>query len=115
LSKIKVYHNPRCSKSRCAIDLLKNNNIDFEVVEYLKQGLSITTIQGIVAKLNTPFETMFRKNEEAYKKLIKGKNLQKDELLTLLIQHPELMERPIFESDKVAVVARPAELILSHI
>jgi arsenate reductase len=115
LSKIQIYHNPRCSKSRCAIELLDNQSKNFEVIEYLKVGLTIAHIQEIVAKLNTPFETLLRKNEEPYKNLIKGKNLGQDEIINILVENPILLERPIFVSEKVAVVARPAELILPHL
>ena len=63
---MKIYHNPRCSKSRCAVDWLKENNIDFEVVEYLKNPLSKAELRQILTQLNIPASALLRKSEEVY-------------------------------------------------
>jgi len=109
---MKIYHNPRCSKSRCAVDWLKENNIDFEVVEYLKNPLSKDELQQILTQLNISASTLVRKSEEEYNKFIINETLSEDEILDLMVQFPKLIERPIVVGDKFAVIARPLENLI---
>ena len=93
--EVKVYHNPRCSKSRMALDYLKNNHIEFDVVEYLKDPLTKEELKDILIKLNiSPLELM-RKQETDYKLHVNGKNLSEDQLIRAMIDYPKIMERPI--------------------
>ena len=112
---MKIYHNPRCSKSRCAVDWLKENNIDFEVVEYLKNPLSKDELQQILAQLNTPASALVRKSEEEYNQFIKDQVLSEDEILDLMVKFPKLIERPIVVGDKFAVIARPLENLIEKV
>ena len=107
-----VYHNPRCSKSRCALELLAEKKQAFDVVEYLKNTPTKTELQAIIDKLGIAPEALVRKGEEEYKQLFKGKTLSNDEWIDAMIQFPKLIERPIVVVGNKAVIARPTERIL---
>ncbi len=107
-----VYHNPRCSKSRCALDFLNVQKLDFKVIEYLKDVPSKAELQAIIYKLGIAPEALVRKGEEEYKQLFKGKTLSNDEWIDAMIQFPKLIERPIVVVGNKAVIARPTERIL---
>jgi arsenate reductase len=107
-----VYHNPRCSKSRCALDFLAERQLDFSVVEYLKNTPTKTELQAIIKKLGIAPEVLIRKGEDEYKLHFKGKTLSNDEWIAAMIQFPKLIERPIVVVGDKAVIARPTERIL---
>jgi arsenate reductase len=107
-----VYHNPRCSKSRCALELLAEKKQAFDVVEYLKNTPTKTELQAIIDKLGIVPEALVRKGEEEYKQHFKGKTLSNDEWIDAMIQFPKLIERPIVVVGDKAVIARPTERIL---
>lgn len=108
-TEIKVLHNPRCSKSRCAIDFLRSKDKSFEVIEYLDKPLSKEDIRVILRKLNIPVEQWVRKNEEDYKTHFKGKTLSEDEWIDAMLKFPKLIERPVVIVGDKAVIARPIE------
>ncbi len=112
---MKIYHNPRCSKSRCAVDWLKENDIDFEVVEYLKNPLSKDELQQILIQLNIPASALVRKSEDEYIRFIKDEVLSEDEILDLMVKFPKLIERPIVIGDTFAVIARPLENLVEKL
>lgn len=112
MKKITVYHNPQCSKSRCAIDFLKEKNADFDVLEYLKQPLNEQQLRELIQILGIKPEALVRKNEEIYKVNFKGKVLSDDEWIKVLAEYPKLIERPIVVCNGRAVIARPTERIL---
>jgi arsenate reductase len=112
---MKVYHNPRCSKSRCAVDWLKENNIDFEVVEYLKNPLTKAELLQILTQLNISASALVRKSEEEYNQYIKNETLSEDEILDLIVKFPKLIERPIVVGDTFAVIARPLENLVEKL
>ena len=112
---MKIYHNPRCSKSRCAVDWLKENKIDFEVVEYLKNLLSRDELQQILTQLKISASELLRKSEEEYNQFIKGRVLSEDEILDLMVKFPKLIERPIVVTDQFAVIARPLENLIEKV
>lgn len=107
-----VYHNPRCSKSRCALELLAEKKQAFDVVEYLKNTPTKTELQAIIDKLGIAPEALVRKGEDEYKLHFKGKTLSNDEWIAAMIQFPKLIERPIVVVGNKAVIARPTERIL---
>ncbi len=107
-----IYHNPSCSKSRGAMQILEDRGVDFEMIEYLKTPLSPETLQDILKLLpNKPAELV--RNDKRFKEL----GLKRDDyqdgpaVVALLTQHPELMERPIVVKDGRAVIARPSEKV----
>ena len=106
---MKIYHNPRCSKSRCALNWLQEKSFDFEVVDYLKNPLISAEIKSILTKLKMNAFDLLRKNETEYKEHIQGKNLKEDDIIELMSKYPKLIERPIVVWDGKAVVARPLE------
>ena len=106
---MKIYHNPRCSKSRCALGWLQEKSFDFEVVDYLKNPLISAEIKSILTQLKMNAFDLLRKNETEYKEHIQGKNLKEDDIIELMSKYPKLIERPIVVWDGKAVVARPLE------
>jgi arsenate reductase (glutaredoxin) len=106
-----IYHNPRCSKSRCGIEYLQNKGIAFEIVRYLDTPLNAAELTDLVAKLGISPEQLVRKSEDLYKTTYKGKQLSDSEWIEVLALNPVLIERPIVVHNERAVVARPTERI----
>ncbi len=113
---ITIYHNPRCSKSRQTLQLLKDNNIEPVVIEYLQTPPSEQTLDKILTRLNmTPLELM-RKKEAAFKENhLDNPELSRSELISAMITHPILIERPIVTTDHKAAIGRPPENVLEII
>lgn len=109
MSKVIVYHNPRCSKSRQALELVKNKTNDIEVVEYLKTPLSEKELANVIELLGIKPEDLIRKKEQDFKDNFKGKELTDKEWIEAMIEYPKLMERPIIVNGKKAVIGRPPE------
>ena len=102
-----IYHNARCKKSREGLEILKNSGKEFEIREYLKQPLDEKELKKLLKKLEiTPIQ-LVRKNEKIWKEEYKGKDLSDDELINVMAKNPKLIERPVVESDKNAVIGRP--------
>lgn len=106
---MKIYHNPRCSKSRQTLDLIKEANIDVEIVEYLKEIPSKDELKDVLSKLGKRPVEILRKGEADYKENFKGKELSDDEWIDAMIAYPKLIERPIVVKDNKAVLGRPPE------
>jgi arsenate reductase len=111
MSNYKVYHNPRCSKSRMAVDYLDTQNKEYEVVEYLKTSPSVSDLTDILEKLGMKAEELIRKGEPDFKENFKGKTLSENEWIEAMVKFPKLIERPIVMLGGKAVVARPTEKI----
>ena len=112
---MKIYHNPRCRKSRQTLEIIKKNKKEFEIVEYLKDNLGISELEIIIEKLGiTPIE-LVRKNELIWKENYKGKNLSDKEIVQAMIENPKIMERPIVVNGEKAVLGRPPENVLKII
>jgi arsenate reductase len=108
---IKIYHNPRCRKSREGLELLEKSGKDFEIVKYLEDIPSKEELKSIIEYLNISPEKLIRKNEAIWKDNYRGKDLSDDQILHAMIAHPKLIERPIVVNDKRAVIGRPPEKI----
>lgn len=108
---IRIYHNPRCRKSREGLALLEAKNIQFEVVKYLETPLNKEELTGLLQKLQIKPIQLIRKNEAIWKEKFKGKALSDDEIIKAMVNYPKLIERPIVTNQDKAVVARPAEKI----
>ena len=108
---IKVYHNPRCRKSREALAYLEEKGVAFEVRQYMKDEESMTAIEleEVLDALNMDAIDLVRKNEVLWKQEYRDLELGEDEIILAMIENPRLMERPIIMSGDKAVVARPAE------
>jgi len=109
---MKIYHNPRCTKSRQALQLLQEKGIEPEVIEYLKEPLTEDELLEVIDKLDITPEELVRKNEADWKENFKGKDLDDNEIVFAMIEYPKLMERPIIVNGDKAVVARPTEKLL---
>ena len=112
---MKIYHNPRCSKSRQTLEILIKKNADFEIVEYLKDKLSITDLEEIIAKLEINTIELIRKNESVWKEKFKGRNLNDKEIIQAMIDNPKIIERPIVVNGNKAILGRPPENVLKII
>ncbi len=113
---IKIYHNPRCSKSRQALQLLQDKGIQVEVIEYLKNPPSTTELDHILQILELEPKQIVRSKEEEYKKLgLDQKNFSRKEYIDILVKHPVLIERPIVVNGNRAAIGRPPENILKVI
>ena len=106
--KYTIYHNARCKKSREGLELLKNSGKEFVIREYLKDPLSAKELEQLLAKLSYTSIQLVRTGEKIWKENYKGKDLSEDELIHIMVENPKLIERPIVENDKNAVVGRPA-------
>lgn len=110
MSQWKIYHNPKCSKSREALTLLQQNGIEAEVIEYLHQPLSEKELYELLQKLDSPPASLVRIKEEAYQN--NPFELQSPKTIAQhLAQNPRLMERPVVMKDNIAVIGRPIEKI----
>lgn len=108
---MKILHNNRCSKSRCALELLQDKGVDLEIVRYLDEPLSRTELKELLDKLKLPLEDVIRKGEREYKENFKGKKLSENDWLEALVRFPKLLERPIVIKGDKAIIARPPERV----
>ena len=108
---IKIYHNPRCRKSREGLELLEKSGKEFEIIKYLEEVPSMEELKEIIKFLGITPENLVRKNEAIWKENYKGRTLSEDELVEAMVKHPKLIERPIVIKGAKAVVGRPAERI----
>ena len=107
----KIYHNPRCSKSRATLALLEERGIDADIVDYLATPPSRDVLRRLLRKLGAPALTMVRTDEPEFQPY-KGRALDDDQILDLLVAHPRLLQRPIVEIDTKARIGRPPERVL---
>ena len=111
---MKIYHNPRCSKSRMTLALLISKTSEFEIIDYLKNPLKFEEIKLIIEKLNIKPIELVRINESIWKKnYIKNKQLTDEEIIIAMRDNPKLIERPIVTTNKKAIIGRPPENVLS--
>ena len=108
---VTIYHNPRCSKSRGALALLREHGIEPEIVEYLKTPLDRDALAALLALLGCRPRDVMRSKEAAYREHAVAL-LGDDEQLAALAEHPILLERPIVVAGARAVVGRPPERVL---
>tara|TARA_B100000900_G_scaffold399280_1_gene401651 strand:+ start:99 stop:437 length:339 start_codon:yes stop_codon:yes gene_type:complete len=112
---MKIYHNPRCTKSRQTLALLQENGVDLQVVEYLKDLLTIEDLSELIGFLGIEPLALVRKNEAVWKEQFKGKKLSDKEVIKAMVENPKLIERPIVVKQKKAVLGRPPENVLKLI
>ena len=106
---MKIYHNPRCSKSRETLSLIQSHGIEPEIIEYLKTPPSPQALKVVLAQLGIPAESLIRKGEAIYKEKFKGKSLSEDEWIAAMSEYPKLIERPIVINNGKAVLGRPPQ------
>jgi len=112
-ANITIYHNPRCSNSRGALELLRSRGVEPAVVEYLKTPLDAAQLTALVARLGVPVRALMRSKEDAYHTLGLGDAQRSDaELIAAMAAHPELLNRPIVVTPRGAALCRPPERVL---
>lgn len=106
---MKIYHNPRCTKSRQTLALLEEAGVQPEIVKYLEDVPTTEDLKDLLVKLNMKAADLLREGEKAYKEMIKGKTFGDEELIQIMVENPKLIERPIVVRGNKAVLGRPPE------
>ncbi|MEO8762502.1 MAG: arsenate reductase (glutaredoxin) [Bacteroidia bacterium] len=106
MKKLTIYHNPRCSKSRKALETLTEKGEEVDVIEYLKTPLTKKILKNLLMKLNMKPIDIIRVNEDVFKDNFKGKNFTDDEWIQILIENPILLQRPIVVGEYKAEIMR---------
>lgn len=113
MNDTRLYHNPRCSKSRGALELLRERGIEPRVVAYLETPPSAGELRELLHMLQVPARSLLRTGESEYDALALGNPaLSDDQLIEAMVTHPRLIERPIFVHGRRAVIGRPPERVL---
>ena len=113
MSEFTIYHNPRCSKSRQTLKLLRDQGIEPEVVEYLKEPPDRTELRKIIRALGIPARELIRRGEKLFQDVGDPDIRYSDSAaVNLLAEHPKLMERPIVMCNNRAIIGRPPEQVL---
>lgn len=113
MSSTLIYHNPRCSKSRQALELLTGRGIDPEVIRYLDTPPDAATLSELLKLLGINARQLMRSGEEVYRELqLDNPELSEADLVQAMVDYPRLIERPIVVHNGQAVLARPPEKLL---
>ena len=108
----KLLHNPRCSKSRQTLALLQEKGIQPEIIEYLKDILTKAELQQIIALLSISAHALLRNTEAEYKTLGLNPQSNESDILNAMLEHPKLIQRPVFIYNNKAAIGRPPENVL---
>lgn len=112
---MKIYHNPRCRKSRETLALIGGKGLKPEIILYLDNPPSRKELKEIISTLGIKPVELIRKGESIYKENYKGEDLTDNQWIDAMIKHPKLIERPIVVKGKKAVIGRPPENVLTII
>ena len=113
MTDLTLYHNPRCSKSRGALELLEERGLNPTVVRYLETPPDAATLQALLARLGIGARQLLRTGEDEYKSLdLANPALTDEQLIAAMAEHPKLIERPILVAGDKAVIGRPPEKVL---
>ena len=113
MTDLTLYHNPRCSKSRGALELLEARGLAPTVVRYLETPPTAVELKALLGKLNISARQLLRSGEDEYKTLnLADASLSEAQLIEAMVQHPKLIERPILIAGDKAVIGRPPEKVL---
>ncbi len=107
-----LYHNPRCSKSRATLALLRERGLEPRIVEYLKTPPSADEVRALARKLGRPVAALLRRKEPEYARLDLGPDTPDDVAARAVAEHPRLLERPILVVGDRAAIGRPPEAVL---
>ena len=107
---ITIYQKPTCTTCRQVYAALRDAGVDFDAVDYYTDPISKTKLRELLRKMKMPARELLRTKEEIYRTLRLGeRDLSDDEIVDLMVEHPDLIQRPIVEKGARAIVARPAE------
>lgn len=113
MSKITIYHNPRCSKSRQTLELLGTHGVEADIIEYLKTPPNVGQLTDILDLLGMEPRELMRTGEPEYKdNALDNPGLSRDQLIQAMVDHPRLIQRPIVLSRDKAALGRPPENVL---
>ena len=113
MTELTLYHNPRCSKSRGALELLEARGLAPTVVHYLETPPSAAELRALLAKLGLSARQLLRSGEDEYQTLnLADASLSEAQLIDAMVAHPKLIERPILVAGDKAAVGRPPEKVL---
>lgn len=116
MTAITLYHNPDCSKSRAALALLEENDVQITIVYYLEEPLERSELEKLLGQLGLPLRDLLRRNEAEYEQFALGdETLSEDIVYELVLKHPILIQRPIAVAGNRALIARPPERVLELI
>ena len=104
---LRIYHNPRCKKSRAGLAYLNSKTSVYEKVDYLRNGLSTDEIREMVLKLHLPPKELIRTNEDVFKKELRSKSFNDNEWIQILKENPKLLKRPVIVGKHKAVIGDP--------
>ncbi len=110
-----IYHNPRCSKCREALDLLEQNNCTIEIREYLKEPPTKKELKELLTKLNCKVSAIIRKSEPLYLEKYAESECTEAQWIKILSENPILIERPIVIDGERAVIGRPPSLVINFV
>jgi len=107
---ITIYQKPTCTTCRQVYAALRDAGVDVDAVDYYTDPISKTKLRELLRKMKLPARELLRTKEEIYRTLSLGeRDLSDDEIVDLMVKHPDLMQRPIVEKGSRAILARPAE------
>ena len=106
---VKIYHNPRCGKSRETLQLIRDKGIDPAIYEYLKEPLTSSQLEELINLLGIEAKDLVRTTEAIFKEQFKGKDLSAAEWIEAMIAYPKLIQRPIVVNGNKAILGRPPE------
>lgn len=109
---MKIYHNPRCSKSRQTLAIIQKAGKKVEIIDYQNQVPTEEELTAIIKLLEINAEDLVRKSEDIYKEKFKGKKITQQEWVKIMVEHPKLIERPIVISGDKAIIGRPPEKVI---
>jgi len=109
---VTIYHNPRCSKSRATLALLREHGVEPEIIEYLKTPPSRIELDRILVMLGIEPETLMRKGENEYRETVMGRALSRQQKIAAMVSTPVLIERPVVVCNGRAAIGRPPENVL---
>ncbi len=109
---MRIYHNPRCSKSRETLKLIQETSKEIEIIEYLKNPMTFEELELILSKLSIDPINLVRKKEKIWKENFNNKKLNDNEIIQIMIDNPKIIERPIVINGMKAIIGRPPENVL---
>lgn len=110
MEALSIFHNPRCSKSRKTLEIIEINDVEVQVILYLQNPPSVSELNSLLEKLGMKASELVRKGESIIKELdIDLSSISNDDLISIMAEHPILIERPIVFNESLAIIGRPPE------
>tara|TARA_E500000331_G_scaffold145980_1_gene142038 strand:+ start:5093 stop:5443 length:351 start_codon:yes stop_codon:yes gene_type:complete len=110
MEALSIFHNPRCSKSRKTLEIIEINDVEVQVILYLQDPPSVSELNSLLEKLGMKASELVRKRESIIKELdIDLSSISNDDLISIMADHPILIERPIVFNESSAIIGRPPE------